>query len=63
MKVLVLEACNLLLSTNTAKSNRLTGKCLFLTSFKTKALNVLANSQMILTLKIFFHHHFMNIAY
>jgi len=37
MKVLVLEACNLLLSTNTAKSNRLTGICLLFTSFKTKA--------------------------
>jgi len=62
MKVLVLEACNLLLSTNTAKSNRLTGICLLFTSFKTKALNVLANLRMILTLKMFFHHC-MNITY
>ena len=61
MKVLVLEACNLLLSTNTAKSNRLTGICLF-TSFKTKTLNVLTNLRMIHTLKMFFHHC-MNIAY
>jgi len=62
MKVLVLEACNLLLSTNTAKSKRLTGICLLFTSFKTKALNALANLQMIHTLKVFFHNC-MNIAY
>jgi len=62
MKVLVLEACNLLLSTNTAKINRLTGICLLFTFFKTKALNLLANLRMILTLKMFLHHC-MNMAY
>lgn len=62
MKVLVLEACNLLLSTSTAKSNRLTGIYLLFTSFKTKALNALTNLQMIHTFKVFFHNC-MNIAY